>query len=417
MVLHVELREVIDKVSGFEKLVMPCGDSAKNLRQDVWQRRDSCAEALDEYLATLHQTIKDRDISERKLKNSAGLKIELKKFKGYESEMDVYTFRSAFKKLVEPNVQEILLPDVLKKNYLAGPAQTLVSKLENIDEIWAKLTEVYGDARLMLQNKLSSLSKISSFDKIKKDDEKIASSIMHLLNLISDLAKVASDYGLDNELYHGPGLNKILEIMGRDHERKFMKSIALENISARVKWTKLVGYLKCELKVREAYILNDRIRKCALDQSDKPKNDGKKETSGSSLLQLGKSIGASAMSSLSSSATNNVRAACYLCRKTDDHIQSTDKDGKYQVEYIACPQFVEKKPKERDQWLFKKRFCGKCLKPGVKFNAKHDCDTQYVCGQKFTNKQGVEAKCSKHVLVCGFHCDQKNNLHLFELLR
>ena len=54
--LHVELREVIDKVSGFEKLVMPCGDSAKNLRQDVWQRRDSCAEALDEYLATLHQT-------------------------------------------------------------------------------------------------------------------------------------------------------------------------------------------------------------------------------------------------------------------------------------------------------------------------------------------------------------------------
>ena len=78
MVLHVELREVIDKVSGFEKLVMPCGDSAKNLRQDVWQRRDSCAEALDEYLATLHQTIKDRDISERKLKNSAGLKIELK---------------------------------------------------------------------------------------------------------------------------------------------------------------------------------------------------------------------------------------------------------------------------------------------------------------------------------------------------
>ena len=329
----------------------------------------------------------------------------------------MYTFRSAFKKLVEPNVQEILLPDVLKKNYLAGPAQTLVSKLENIDEIWAKLTEVYGDARLMLQNKLSSLGKISSFDKIKKDDEKIASSIMHLLNLISDLAKVASDYGLDNELYHGPGLNKILEIMGKEHERKFIKSIALENISARVKWTKLVGYLKCELKVREAYILNDRIRKCALDQSDKPKNDGKKETSGSSLLQLGKSIGASAMSSLSSSAPNNVRAACYLCGKTDDHIQSTDKDGKHQVEYIACPQFVEKKPKERDQWLFKKRFCGKCLKPGVKFNAKHDCDTQYVCGQKFTNKQAVEAKCSKHVLVCGFHCEQKNNLDLLELYK
>ena len=420
--LNVELRELIDKVSCFEQLVMPCRELANTLRFDVLQRRDSCTEALDEFLKKLHKVIKDRDISERKLKNSAGLKIELKKFKGYESEMDIYTFRSSFKKLIEPNVQETMLADILKKNYLAGAAQTLVFKIEEIDEIWKKLTEVYGDARLMLQNKLSSLGKISSFEKLKKDDEKIASNIMHLLNLISDLAKLATDYGLESELYHGPGLNKILDIMGKEHERKFIKSIALENISNRVKWTKLVGYLKCELKIREAYILNEKVRKCALDPNDnlrneKPKNNDAKKDGSPGVVALGKSIGSSALTHFGNSGSSANRSPCFLCGKTEDHIQSTDGSGKLYVEYVACSQFVEKKPKERDQWLFRKRLCGKCLKPGVRFNAKHDCDTQYVCGQKFTNKQGVESKCSKHVLVCGFHCEEKHNLDLLELYK
>ena len=421
--LNVELRELIDKVSCFEQTVMPCRELASKMRSEVLQKRDLCTEAVDEFLEKLDKVVKNRDISERKLKNSAGLKIDLKKFKGYESDVDIYTFRSSFKRHVEPNVQETMLADILKKNYLAGAAQTLVSKIEEIDEIWKKLTEVYGDSRLMLQNKLSSLGKISSFEKLKKDDEKIASNIMHLLNLISDLAKLAADYGLENELYHGPGLNKILDIMGKEHERKFIKSIALENISNRVKWTKLVGYLKCELKYREAYILNEKVRKCATDTNDNSKNEkpkingGSKKDESSNLVNLGRSVGSSAPTHFGNSGSPNDRSPCALCGKTEDHIQSIDGSGKSYVEYVACAQFVEKKPKERDQWLFKKRLCGKCLKPGVKFNAKHDCDTKYVCGQKFKNKQGVEANCSKHVLVCGFHCEEKHNLDLLELYR
>ena len=170
--LHVELRELLDKVSCFEKLIMPCGKQACDMRNEVLQRRDACSEEFDEFLTKLSKVVKERDISERKLKNAAGLKIELKKFKGYESEMDIYTFRSSFRKLIEPEVQENVLAEYLKKNYLAGAAQTLVSKIDEIDEIWKKLTEVYGDSRLMLQNKLSSLGKVSSFERLKKDDEK-----------------------------------------------------------------------------------------------------------------------------------------------------------------------------------------------------------------------------------------------------
>ena len=55
--LNVELRELIDKVSCFEQLVMPCRELANTLRFDVLQRRDSCTEALDEFLQKLHKVI------------------------------------------------------------------------------------------------------------------------------------------------------------------------------------------------------------------------------------------------------------------------------------------------------------------------------------------------------------------------
>ena len=44
--LHVELRELIDKVSGFEKFVIPCGEKANKLRKDVLDWRDKGATYL-----------------------------------------------------------------------------------------------------------------------------------------------------------------------------------------------------------------------------------------------------------------------------------------------------------------------------------------------------------------------------------
>ena len=82
------------------------------------------------------------------------------------------------------------------------------------------------------------------------------------------------------------------------------------------------------------------------------------------------------------------RASCVLCGKLNDHVQSTDTEGKPYVEYVACKMFADKKPRDRDRLLFRKRLCSKCLKPGVKYNSSHDCDTTYVCGQTYKNKGG-----------------------------
>jgi hypothetical protein len=202
---HVELRELLDKISDFEKYVLPCGDAVADLKKTVIEMRDGGTKLMGTFLDNLHKVVTDRDISEKKLKNTAGLNIELGKFKGYNSDMDIYTFRTEFSKLVEPEVRKGLWADYLKKNCLTGAAQNLVSKVEDIDSIWKKLIEVYGDTQMLLQNKIGSLKKFTNLEK-QRDDEKIVLSLTHLLNVMADLSTLAGKYDLEDDLYHGGGL-------------------------------------------------------------------------------------------------------------------------------------------------------------------------------------------------------------------
>ena len=254
---HIEKRELIDKISSFVKFVLPCGDKVSEMRHNVMKMRESGTTFVETFLTKIRDTIQDRDISEEKLKNAAGLHVDLPKFNGHYSEMDIFTFRSEFKKLIEPYVQKKLWSDYLKKIFLAGAAYNLVAKIDCIDDIWEKLTEAYGDTKLLLQNKISSLEKISGLEKLR-DDEKIAFSISSMLNIMTDLSKLAEDYDLEGDLYHGGGLHKMLELVGRYRERNFIKSVAKQTFSNKEKWFKLKQFLNEELVEREAFILNEK---------------------------------------------------------------------------------------------------------------------------------------------------------------
>ena len=64
--------------------------------------------SIDSHKNILEKEIATRDLSEEKLKNASLLGINLPKFKGYESSMDFYTFKSEFEKLILPRVQALL---------------------------------------------------------------------------------------------------------------------------------------------------------------------------------------------------------------------------------------------------------------------------------------------------------------------
>ena len=399
--IYTELRELIDKMSSFETFVLPCGDSASLLRKSVSTMRSSSTSITDVFVKSVGKAMLDRDISEKKLKNAAGLNIKLTKFVGYNSEIDIYTFRTEFSKLIEPNVQRCLWSDYLKKNCLGGAAHNLVAKEESINEIWKKLFQVYGDTNLIFQNKISALDKYSNFGKLK-DDAKIAYAISSLLNVMVDLQKLATEYDLLGELYYGGGLQKILDLMGCNRERKFLKSIAsCEKLKAPEKWRKLMDFLKVELKERETFILNDKIKKSMiLDKSSRnPEQTSNKE---GSIVFLG------------DQARSKDNCICHICGENQNHVLSLDGDGKSCIDYVACKTFVSLQPRDRDKLLYKKRLCSKCLTPGVKWNSEHNCNKTYSCNQKYTNKKGEGSICEKHVLVCGYHANEKGNKDLLE---
>ncbi len=311
--------------------------------------------------------------------------------------MDVYTFKAEFKKLVEPYIQKDLWADHLKKNLLAGSALNLVLKIDKIDKIWEKLFEVYRNTHLMLQNKLAALDNFSNLDKLR-DDEKIASQISGLLNLITDLCKLAETYSLENDLYYGVGLHKILDLMGSKRERKFVESIALTDIGGKEKWKKLVDVLQTELKKREALVLHERVRKSAGLEKGECRRSRKDSSEGDGTY-------------VATRGDFEEECRCFICGKSNDHVISSDDNGNPYIEYIACKAFAEKTCRERSKILFKKKFCNKCLTPGVFYKSDHDCDKQYACGQTF-EKDGQKLKCNKHVLVCEFHCDEDKNVEL-----
>merc|ERR1712096_521712 len=102
---------------------------------------------------------------------------------GYDSVLDYYTFKSEFDKLVVPHVRANLLPDYLKNNYLDGQALQLVKEIHDLDEIWKRLKESFGDVQSLLSRKLSELDKSTPLWKVKAD-EKLIESILRLKNLM-----------------------------------------------------------------------------------------------------------------------------------------------------------------------------------------------------------------------------------------
>ena len=152
--------------------------------------------------------------------------------------MDFYTFKSEFKKLVEPVVQKQYLSDYLKRNYLTGSALSLVEKESEYSEIWKKLLDSFGNARLLLQNKLASLVGVGALWKVK-GEEKIRDSLAKVLNTMKDLEVLAAEHGIEGQLYEGGGLKNIMALLGEPRHRKFRSQNLGHTYTKKQEWQKL----------------------------------------------------------------------------------------------------------------------------------------------------------------------------------
>ena len=394
--INFEFNVIMEKITELVKEIPSEYDKEDKVMENVYKIRDKLRITKSKYQLELENEVIDRDLSATKLQNASLLDIKLPKFKGYSSSIDIYTFQSEFEKLISPNIQKKLLPDYLKRNFLEGPALSLVKEIYDIDRIWDQLKESFGCALLLLQNKLSEVKRIGPLWKIK-DKEKLITAISEMLNGMAELKKLAEFHNIKDQLYHHSYLGIIFDLMGNRRKEKFTYKNISSSINCEEKWSKLMEFLKHELKVTESLVLDEKSR-CHQSKDDTIKND--KDVSNKLREKP---------SYVSSSTHSTSGIKCMICGK-DDHVSVITKGGKKLVHYFSCEKFVKMKPSERFLELKSKNLCFQCLYPGAKSNHEGACFDQYTCKHSSHKKYSK----SKHVLVCDDHKDDVKNKDLFQ---
>ena len=121
----------------------------------------------EEYVKSLNNEVKNREITKQKLFNESKLRINLPKVSGYETKLDIYSLQSEFLKIYERTTLKRMMLDLLKNNLLEGSALSMVKNMTDIEDICKRLKGTYGDSKFLLKKKLSQIGDISQLWKIR----------------------------------------------------------------------------------------------------------------------------------------------------------------------------------------------------------------------------------------------------------
>ena len=297
--------------------------------------RDALRKLKNDYQTNLDVQIKQRDITEEKVKNSSILGIKIPKFGDYTSTIDYYTFKSEFEKLIVPVVQAKLLPDYLKNNFLEGQALLLVKEISDLEEIWKRLEASFGNVNILLNKKLKIIEGSDPLWKMKSE-EKVSYSMSKIINLMKELSSLASAHGVESTLYHSSNLAKIYALIGKKRQSDIVKKLLEADADDKVHWNEIIRYLDKELRVKEQVNLFNKSQSSGHETSSSNKSS-------------------SNMNSYSAVATGTEKK-CVLCDKTD-HVPTITNRGNKVINYFSCDLFVSKTPKQRFEMIKKKRFC------------------------------------------------------------
>ena len=383
--LSENLRETENLSNKFQKVLETMPESTTNKARVIAELTESYDEVIknkDVYKRTLLDQIKVRELEKEKSFSASSVNIKLEKFKGFASELDIYSFKTEFGKLYK-KMPSSKLPDLLKHNHLENPALAMVKSLDKLDEIWDRLQKAYGDPKTILSKLLANVKSLGPIWKLKNSDE-IKDALVNLINGIRDLIRVAKQHNIEAKLYNGEGLEIIYTSMGENRVTRWLTGKCDDELTDEQLWERLLQFLERDLRVQQEKALYCR----------KPQDDSR----------------------------TNPRAhhgechygedACSFCGE-GGHVKSNGPNGIQLIQYYACKKFVESTAQERFRGLRSKNFCYQCLYPGAKFEGKHangTCQSSFVC----KHESHVRHPCKKHVLVCHEHCELPQNIETLQ---
>ena len=365
--------------------------AVKKAVEELGKKYDIIISKKTGFLKDLEKEVDERELNKRDLIKEGKLNINLPKFSGYDSPLDIYTFQTEFEKLNGRTSTKRVLPDLLINNHLSEPALSLVKHVDNMPEIWERLKATFGDTRFLLAKKVAKLDNVSQLGKTK-DPEKLIAGISQIISLMRDLLNLASKHDIEKNLFYGEGLEKIYRLMGNDRMTQWLKESCEVEQNEKVLWNKLLLFLEKELKVEQ-----QRLRFCGHVEKSSP---GPKGGRGHCAFF----------------GERSESKKCLLCGAKDgenDHV-STGSSGSKVIQYFSCRTFVDKTPSQRFSMLRKKGFCFQCLYPGADWNkgkhAKGECQSEFICPHP--SHQSYPKK--KHVLLCDEHKNSQDNEALLE---
>ena len=384
-----EFNEILTKVTDLSSYVVSGDSVTSDMLTKTTAKRDRVAVLKKDFQKNLSKILVDRDITPDKLKNATSLDIELPKFSGYDCAIDFFTFKTEFKKLKEPMVQRKYWSDFLKKNHLTGSALALVEKEDDYDKIWSKLKESYGNPRLLLQNKMSDLDKLGGLWKIK-GDSKLSNALAGLINTMKELGTLATEHGIEGQLYEGGGLERVLFLVGKDRHKRFRTKYA-STLDKKAEFGQLLLFLEAELNLLERMNMDFKTAQLlGLEvKIDPTKSDRKAPPA--------------------HYGSNSAGPICHFCGG-DKHTVVTTRMGKNIIPYHVCKKFCESSAAERFAQLVSKNLCTVCLLPGAEKG--HKCFTmlfKFCCPHPSHQSSG-----RIHVLVCDEHKKDPGNLKSLE---
>ena len=156
--LSKQSKEVQSLVSSFKEM-MDCSAGVPDSSDLIANQKKSYEKLIGikiEYTERLQKEVKSREIEERKAFDKTKLNIKLDKFGGYKSSLDIYTFKSKFEK-IHKTTPKSFQSEILKNMFLEDAALLLVKDVTEVDDIWKRLKDAYGDCRILMQKKLETI--------------------------------------------------------------------------------------------------------------------------------------------------------------------------------------------------------------------------------------------------------------------
>ena len=105
------------------------------------------------------------DLTEDKLKLAELTTIDIGKFSGSDGE-DFYTFKSKFLKVYAHHPKGLMV-EWLRNNHLQGRAKECIGSLEDIDNIWQRLKDNFGNTERMLSYHFQKISSLGPMNRKK----------------------------------------------------------------------------------------------------------------------------------------------------------------------------------------------------------------------------------------------------------